>query len=314
MHGGLGKYVDAVFARQDGVATVRQLVAAGMTVHAVDAQVRARRWSRYGGHCVLSHNFRPTRRQWQWIALLDNVGPVALAGMTALEMGGFTFFGPETELIHVVVRRGAQYHRFPGVKVHESRRFEEADIVLTDGPPHLGFARSALDAGAWQPNPRYACGILAAVVQQRVVTPAQLEDALGRVGRIRHKQPMRLAVYDIVGGAEALSEIDVVALCLRHGLATPDRQRPRYDRQGRKRFLDCEWELPDGSFVVLEIDGSHHLDVEHWEADIRRQRQLGSRRRIVVRCTANEARYDQAALAADLRAHGVPSCQSSIRL
>jgi hypothetical protein len=296
---------------QAGVATLKQLTAAGLSAHHVAAQVDARRWRRFGEHCVVTHNFEPTRLQWTWIALLDHPGPVALAGLTALEVGGLRFFGQEMGLIHIVVPRGTTPRALPRVKVHESRRFDAASITLTRGIPHTRFARSALDAGAWQPYPRYACGLLAAVVQQRICTPADLAEQLPRVGRIRHKAHMRLAVHDIAGGAEALSELDVARMCRTFGLRQPHRQRIRRDRQGRKRYLDCEWVLEDGSVIVLEVDGSHHLEVEHWEADIKRERGvvISGRKagRTVIRATANEARYDQAELAADLEAMGVPT-------
>ena len=300
----------AVLARQCGVATLTQLTGGGLTRASITAQVDARRWQRFGDSCVLNHNFEPTREQWMWIALLANRGPAALAGCTALEVGGFRFFGEEMRSVHVVVPRGAQYHRFPGVKIHESRRFDPGDVLVSQGFPHLPFARSALDAGAWQPYPRYACGVVAAVVQQRICTALQLSEALASVGRVRHKQQMRLAIHDVAGGAEALSEIDIATLCRRFDIRPPNRQRIRRDRSGRRRYLDCESDLPDGSVVVLEVDGSHHLAVEHWEVDIKREREVVAGGRKVLRATAHEARYDQTDIAADLLAVGVPTCQS----
>lgn len=299
--------VEGLLHEQDGVATYPQLAAAGMSRHEIKAQVDARRWRRYGDRCLVTHNFVPTRTQRMWVAVLDNRGLAALAGFSALEVRGFRFFGSEPELIHVVVRRGATYHRFPGVKVHESRRFRSTDVVVAPGLPRLPVARSAIDAAAWQPHPRYACAVLAAVVQQRLCSPLDLAATLATVGRVRHKQPMRLVIDDITGGAEALSEIDVGGMCRRFEIEPPRRQVVRRDRSGRKRYLDCEWRLPDGSLVVLEVDGSHHLLVEAWEADIKRERRVVISGRQVLRCTANEARYDQADLAHDLRAAGVPA-------
>lgn len=72
------------------------------------------------------------------------------------------------------------------------------------------------------------------------------------------------------------------------------------------RYLDCEWILPDGSVVALEIDGAHHMEVEHWENDMKRERGVVISGRRVLRATANEARYEQSELAADLEAIGVP--------
>jgi hypothetical protein len=299
--------VARLLRHQDGVATLAQLTGQGHTESSVRAEVTARRWQRIGSRCVVTHNHVPTRRQLMWVAVLDPVGPTALAGLTSLETVGFKFFGAEMEQIHVVVQRGSRYHRLPGVRIHESRRFDPDRVVHDADLPRLPTARSVLDAAAWQPHRRYAAALLAAGVQQRLCTAAELGDELPHVGRIRHKQMMRLTILDIGGGAEALSEIDIGSVCGRYQLVPPVRQRFRRDRQGRKRYLDCEWELPSGGIVVLEVDGAHHLLVEHWEADMKRERDIVVSGRRVLRATANEARYEQAGLARDLRAAGIPT-------
>ncbi|HET6625817.1 MAG TPA: hypothetical protein VFG63_05470 [Nocardioidaceae bacterium] len=295
---------------QAQVARVQQLVDAGLTRKYVRSQVDARRWQRYGDHCIITHNHIPTRRQRMWLSVLEPVGPVCLGAWTALETAGFRFFGEEQQSIHVLVQRGNTSGRAAGVTVHESRRFSPADIDPGSVLPRTPVARSALDAGAWQPSRRYACGVLAAVVQQKLCTVDELFAQLQYVGRVRHKSAMRLALHDIAGGAEALSELDIATMCRRFGIRPPDRQRIRRDRHGRKRYLDCEWVLADGSVVVLEVDGGHHFEVQHWEADVKRERGVvvAGRRvgRIVLRATAHEARYDQAELSADLEAIGVP--------
>jgi hypothetical protein len=296
---------------QCGVATIDQLVAGGLTRHEVTAQVAGGRWRRLGDRCVLTHNHVPTREQQRWLAVLDYRVPAALAGCTALEVAGFRYFGRELELIHVVVPRGATYRRLPEVKVHESRRFTDRDIVRVHGCPTTPLPRSALDAAAWQPFPRYAAGLLAAVVQQRICTATELAEELRFVGRIRHKQTMRLTLQDVAGGAEALSELDVAALCRTFGIDQPDRQVVRLDPSGRRRYLDCEWRLPDGSVVVLEIDGAHHMDERHWAADMKRDRREVVRGRRVIRCTAYEARHEADSVAEDLIALGIPRVVSA---
>jgi hypothetical protein len=147
----------------------------------------------------------------------------------------------------------------------------------------------------------------AAVVQQRICRVEEVEEVMRTVGRVRHKQYLRLALRDIAGGAEALSEIDMAALCRRHGLRAPDRQVVRRDSSGRRRYLDCEWVLDDGTIVVLEIDGAHHLDVRHWEDDIKRERKVVISRRIVLRATSAEMHLQSIEVVADLRAVGVPN-------
>jgi hypothetical protein len=180
----------------------------------------------------VAHNHVPSRRQLMWIAVLDPTGCVCLGGLSALETRGLRFFGKELELVHVVVQRGAKTWEDPQIKVHESRRLRPTDLDPASLLPRTRVARSALDAAAWQPFPRYACALLAAVVQQRLCTPRDLQEELRVVGRIRHKQHLRLAVQDISGGSEALSELDLVALCRRFSLRVPDRQVRRLEPSG----------------------------------------------------------------------------------
>ncbi|QDP95637.1 hypothetical protein FOE78_06700 [Microlunatus elymi] len=143
-------------------------------------------------------------------------------------------------------------------------------------------------------------------VQQRLCTVEQLDEALGRVGRVRHKRYMRLALVDIAGGAQALGEIDMARVCRRFGLQPPKRQVRRKDASGKWRYLDCEWDLPTGEILVLEIDGRHHYDVSQWEADMRRERGVVVSRRWVLRATAFEVRLEPGPLVADLISMGVP--------
>lgn len=296
--------------RQRGAVHRDQLRAIGLTRSQVAHQLRSGRWTAVGQQVVVlgAGLGLPLgdRRQLMWTALLDAGPQSALASHTSLELARFRTFATEAADLHLLVQRGARVTPLPGVVVHESRRFDAADTSATGGLRRTRTARSAVDAAAWQPWPRFACALLAAVVQQRLCTAAQLDQCLAEVGRVRHKQYMRLAVADIAGGAESMGELDVATMCRRFGLQPPDRQVPRRDRLGGWRFTDCEWKTSSGSTVVLEVDGSHHLDPAHWGADMVRERTLVISGTRVLRATTFELRLDAGAVAADLRAAGVP--------
>jgi len=136
-------------------------------------------------------------------------------------------FATEAKQIHVLVPRGAKVTRFPGVVVHESRRPGEARWIQDRGLARTEDPRSVIDAAAWQPWPRFACLMLAAAVQQRLCTAAELEYALSYVGRVRHKAYLRIALADVARGAHSLGELDVAAICRRYGLVPPQRQTCR---------------------------------------------------------------------------------------
>jgi hypothetical protein len=269
-------------------------------------QIRASRWTQWGDHVLLMQNSGPTRRQLMLIAVLDVGYPAALASHTSLELAGFDSFANEAEKIHLIIPHGARCHPFSGVQVHESRRVRPECHVEFDGLPCTDLARSAIDAAAWQPWSRFACALVAAVVQQRLCTADELDRALQYVGRVRHKAHLREAIRDIRGGSQALSEIDLIRICRRFGIQEPDRQVKRFDTHGRLRYLDAEWKLGDGRRVVLEVDGAHHLDVQSWQVDMRRERGLVVRGAQVLRATAIELRVEPALIVADLCAIGVP--------
>ena len=154
---------------------------------------------------------------------------------------------------------------------------------------------------------RAACGLLAATVQQRLTSAGRLLAWLEELQPLSRARLLRATLEDIAGGAQSMAEIDLGVVCRRGGLLAPTRQRRRADRLGRVRYTDAEWDLPDGRTLVLEVDGAFHMEVEHWSADLARQRAVTSPRRTVVRCTALELRLQPESVVADLRALGVPT-------
>jgi hypothetical protein len=114
---------------------------------------------------------------------------------------------------------------------------------------------------------------------------------------------------EIEGGSQSLAELDVLSMCRTFGLQRPARQTRRPDATGRLRYTDCEWELPTGETLILEVAGAFHMDVQHWEDDLARQRALTAPGRLIVRCTSRELRDEPRTVAKDLLALGVPCAQ-----
>jgi hypothetical protein len=165
-----------------------------------------------------------------------------------------------------------------------------------------------LHAGSGVPA-RVAGGLLASAVQQRLTSADRLLMWLQRLQPLPGAPLLRATLFDIRGGAESMAEVDLGRICRRSGLVVPDRQRRRKDRGGRWRWTDAEWDLPDGRTLVLEVDGGFHMEVEHWSADLKRQRQITTARRTVVRATAFELRHEPQSVVDDLRALGVPKAR-----
>jgi len=201
--GALDYFIDV----QDAVATRRQLASSGYDRDAVRAHVAARRWQTHGRNVVVLHNGPPTVRQQRWLAVLAQPTG-ALAGLTAAHEHGLNGF--DDERVHVLIPFGARPHALPGVTVHVSRWFSEADVHAGRVLPVVGIERALVDAATWTPDRRKACGILAAGVQQRLTTAGRLRHALAVADRARHHRLLTQIVGDIEGGADSFAEIDFV--------------------------------------------------------------------------------------------------------
>lgn len=279
------------------VASTSELVAAGVTRSEISANLAAGRWQRVGRAVVLHSG--ALRRDERWRAALVNCGPGSvLSAFTAVEFAGLRSW--ERAEIHILDQPGA---RHPGccelpIRLHRTSHWPV--------PPWRGYrcqqpAAAAIVAAGTFDSVRAACGILAATVQQGLVSADALLDSLAQASRARHHRALTAAVLDIGGGAQALSEIDFVRLCRRYRLPAPIQQVRRRDGSGRNRYLDATWRRSDGRLVVVEIDGGLHLEQQRWWDDQFRQNELSLADALVLRFPSAVVRAEPALVASQLR-------------
>ncbi|MDP9221238.1 MAG: hypothetical protein M3P23_11995 [Actinomycetota bacterium] len=282
----------AELAERQAMAVSReQLLHLGVHPRHVDGHFQAGRWREPVPGVVVLHRGPPPPPTTRWITLLAAGPDAALCSWTALALHGLA--GWERPSVHVVVPRGRHVPAMLWATIHESRRHTAADRQQLNGIPVHGVERAAIDAAAWTRSARTATGLLAAVVQQGLTRPERLAATLEAAGRVRHRKRMLLALADIEGGAQALSEIDLARLCRAAGLPEPVRQRVRRDANGRRRYLDVEWRLPDGRVVALEVDGVGHMEAGRWYDDLLRQAELViDEPHVVIRLPASAVRLE----------------------
>ena len=289
----------AVVDRQAGVLTRRQLREFGFGWADVESAVRRSVWRDLGRNVVVLHNAALTLDQRNWVAVLLPGKPAALAGLSAGTAAGLRGFDPER--VHLVVAHATGIRPPSWVKLHESRRLSPDHVNWSASPPRTRTARSVIDAATWSRSPRRAGAILCGAVQQRLVTAAQLQTELELAGRIRHVRLMRAVLVDIADGAHTLTEADLGRLAARAGLRPPARQRLRHDRDGRARWLDAEFVLPDGQLLVVEVDGRGHMEVENWLDDADRDNEVVIDGRLVLRFPSLTVHLDSARVVDQLR-------------
>lgn len=290
-------------ASQAGVLSWRQLGELEVPRGLVRNKVTSGRWARRTEEVLTTTTGPLSREQHLWLAVL-HCGPDALiGGLTAAGLHGLRNWARDD--VCVIVANDDSFEPVPGVSIFRSRR--RLALLRHPSPlPTCALEPAVLLWAAHERSTRSAMGVLAAVVQQRLTTPEALAGWVDLLRPLRRAPAMRELLHDLAGGSQSLAEVDVVRMCRANGLRVPDRQVRRRDGSGALRFTDCEWDLPGGRTLVLEVDGAFHVDVQQYQSDVQRQRRLTTPTRVVVRCTSQELRQEPWVLAVDLRALGVP--------
>lgn len=291
-------------AAQDDVVTRAQLRSVDWRDHQVDHEVRFGRWSSPVPGLVVLHTGALSDSQRLWIGVLHGGRGAVLSHHTAARRAGLRWVG--SDVIDVLTPKGDLVPPLPGYFFHQTRRPYDRWVKPVTGPPRLPLEHAVLLGAERDANVRRAIGLLAASVQQGLTTAERLRATIPLIRKLRHGRTFGLVLGDIGAGAQSFAELDVGRLCRGAGLAAPDRQAVRLDKEGRRRYLDCVWILPDGRVVVLEVDGSFHAEVTVWWKDMRRERAVVVQGDTVLRCSTTELRLEPADVMDDLHAIGVP--------
>ncbi len=234
----------------------------------VRRELANRRWqvAHRGIYVTTNGDLSRVQRNWVGILVAGAGQPSApLAGLSALNSSGLR--GYPTDLVDVYADG---YVKNPPrfVRCHRCGPVPATAVQLSRNPPRTSLARAVIDAARWSPSDVRARAIIAASVQQRLVRPKALIDAVQQLSRLRRSELITATIQDTAGGSESISELDFLRLCRTGALPMPSRQTVVRDADGRNRYRDAhfeEWKLH------VEIDGSQHMDVASWWADMQRQ-------------------------------------------
>lgn len=158
----------------------------------------------------------------------------------------------------------------------------DRDIRLFDDFRTTLPKRAVIDAATWTIDQHEASRLLVAGVQQLNVPPAWLRQEIEVRRTSRHRRLLLLLCNDLEGGAQALSEVEFLAFCRRHGFPRPTLQ-VRMDSGGRRRYLDATFSRPDGSTFGVEVDGGIHLKLKTKARDDLKDNYAKLARRLVLR-------------------------------
>lgn len=247
---------------QEGVITVGQAVAAGMSAKSVRDQVRAGRWQVMHRGVYAAFTGKPGRRAELWGVLL-RLGPAAvLSHQSAAELWGL-LNGP-SPVVHVTVPHDCNPDRFGkigGVVVHRSRSVQRARHPALV-PPRTRIEETVLDLIDTARDFDEAYDWICRAIGRRRTTAVRIRVAMQGRARMRWRHDVELALGYAGGGALSVLELRYVRGVERaHGLPAATRQA-RVRHSTGNRYLD---NLYEQYRACVEIDGTAaHPEDEQW--------------------------------------------------
>jgi len=195
-------------------------------------------------------------------ALLYGGAGAALSHWTAAAHHGMC---RRPESIHVLVRYERDADDQPGLIVHRSRTFVEADVKASP-VAHTTVERTVLDLLPFQLSATAALGLVGDAIRTRRTSAPRIRAALVAAPCTKWRRVLLEALPDIAAGAQSPLELREAQLRRRHGLPPGQRQVRRAG--AGVEYLDVLIE-PYG--VHIELDGrlGHDRAIEQWR-DMRR--------------------------------------------
>jgi hypothetical protein len=279
--------LDALFQRNRGLATRRQLLACGLDDDAIRRELRDHRWQRvlpglyanFTGQLGLEHR--------RIAATLFTAQDAQITGLSALAYHGFQHISQD-QYIHVLVRHEVRRTSRRFVRVHRTHRLD-AQATRLQGYSICTVPRAVADACRRINDLRDVRAIVAESVQRRLTTPAALATELAYAGN-SFTAMLRKAVEEIARGARSGPEADLQsALSSSEVLPSPLWNPQLATAEG------VTLPTPDGyideTAIAIEVDSrEYHLSPEDWQKTMRRGNLLSEQGILVLHFTPSEIR------------------------
>ncbi len=223
------------------------------------------RWQRPAKGVVVRHSGPLTREDALWCELLVQHPGAALAGLSAALLDGLRGF--DTPNVFLLAPRGVRIRPRKGVVVRSSLHLGDADIHPVRRPRRTRLPRSVINAASWAGSELKTQAIIAASVQQGLVSPRSLNAVVQALVKVPRRRLIVETIRDVAGGSLSEYELLFLKMCRQFNLPTPTRQHKRKDAAGRWRYLDVDF---DDYQLVAEIDGQQHMEALAWWEDMER--------------------------------------------
>lgn len=289
----------------DGVATAKQLVAAGVPERTVYYRcLDGGPWQNPLPGVILLFSGRPTRRQSVLAAVLLGGPDAMVTGAEACRRHGLRR-GPARlrdeqnvlEQVHLLVPLSRQLRSVGYVHVQRAKSLPRA--VIGDDVPLAPLARACIDAARLLRTDAEIAELLSDAVQRRLCSAAELYRELEAHSR-RHTAMTRRVLRSIAEGVRSAAELDAKRMWPRTRLPTPMWNVDVHSEQGV--FLgraDC-W--LDDVAMVWEIESSEwHMSPEDHDRTVERAARFTAAGAVYIATKPRRIRADRAGVTRLLR-------------
>jgi hypothetical protein len=257
-----------LIARQAGVLSRQQAIAAGLPPTVIDNRLRNGRWQRLQQGVYATFTGSPSREALLWSSLLRAGSSAALSHHTAAELHGLT--STRSSVVHIAVPAAHRVTPIRGVLLHHTRSFYRK-VHPAASPPRIRVEDTVLDLTQTCASFDDAFSWLCRAVGRRLTTADRLREALEARSRVRWRRDLSIGLGDIGVGVHSPLELRYVTKVERaHGLPTARRQACVLVA-GKRRYLD---NLYEEAMLAVELDGlAAHPPEQRW-ADSHRDNEL----------------------------------------
>jgi hypothetical protein len=304
----LDQLVSRIAEGHHGVFGAHDLAELKVPDHVRDRRLSSGRWE-----LVYDGVYRIVGTPLEWrghvLAACWAGGTRALASFrTAAEL--WELPGRSDKLVEITCPRWRRA-RHDGLLVHESLALDEEDHDLVDGIPTTTVTRTLFDLASMAPSSLDLA--IENALRRRLVTKAELEQTLSRLGRRGRSgtQQFRRAVELHRGDrrlTESEAELRLLRLIERLGFPTPI---PQYEIRGEDGRLVArvDFAYPDLKIAIEYDSYAHHLGTDAHDRDAARRNAIVGLEWVPITVTAADVRNGGHRLAIDLqRARSQRTC------
>lgn len=235
------------------VLTRLQALAAGISRRAIAHRMRTGQWQRPYPRVYVTYS-GPITEETRLAAALAYAGEgAALSHETALVRHGLR---GNREPLHITIGQERRVADRPGLTLHRSRLWSEADRRVVRGLACTNLERTILDLVDMAKTPGAAAAVIVDAVGSRRTTAGRLRVALAARPNLRHHAAMTMVLAEAQDGAHSPLELMFGRNCERHRVPLGARQ-VRQVLNGKVTYKDnfvAEFNL------VTELDGLANHD------------------------------------------------------